>query len=252
MVPGFARFHQEAKGDAVRGGQLLLGELNCIRCHVPASGRDSISGAKSAPILDQVGARVKRAYLREFLSDPHACKPGTTMPNVLAGMSEADKKAKVEALVHYLASTANPKPDRADLKAVSRGRDLYHQVGCVACHGTRMPRGIRTSCLLPRWLRESQGEIHARQPQDLPGKPPPGPPVRTHARPVEHEGGDGGRQLSHARNRCSRLSPGEHGLHLLRRRLEKTPGLQRKPSPGRPAWPPISISRSHAASMTAP
>lgn len=141
VIPSFVRFHQDEKGNAVKGGQLLLGELNCISCHAPDAPTETALTRKAAPILDGVGGRVKRNYLREFLSDPHKTKPGTSMPNVLAGLEEKDKVAKVEALVHFLASTGAPAAIRPDGKAVAVGRDLYAKVGCVACHGTRTAQG---------------------------------------------------------------------------------------------------------------
>ena len=82
MVPGFERFYTTPQADAVRGGQLLLGELNCISCHRPADGQESVLLRKQAPVLDGVGSRVRRSFLRTFLSDPQAVKPGTTMPHV--------------------------------------------------------------------------------------------------------------------------------------------------------------------------
>ena len=38
---------------------------------------------------------------------------------------------------HYLASTGVPKNERPQPKAVAAGKASYHQLGCVACHGTR-------------------------------------------------------------------------------------------------------------------
>ncbi len=63
------------------------------------------------------------------------------MPNVFVGMDADEKKAKVEALVHYLASTGSPAPARPDRKGINVGQDLYSKVGCVACHGTRDAKG---------------------------------------------------------------------------------------------------------------
>ena len=137
VVPGFARFYADASADAAKGGQLLLNELHCTRCHAPAGAALD----KPAPILDSVGSRVKHAHLKEFLSDPQKTKPGTKMPNLFAGLDEQDKQAKIEALVHFLASTGTPPQARPDKKSVAVGRDLYHKVGCVACHGTRNAKG---------------------------------------------------------------------------------------------------------------
>jgi mono/diheme cytochrome c family protein len=135
VVPGFERFHAAEKADA-QGGQLLLGELNCVSCH---QADDKAVSRKQAPVLDHVAARVRVSHLKAFLSDPQAVKPGTSMPNVLAG--DPEREQKVEALVHFLASTGALKQERFDAKAATNGRDLYHKVGCVACHGTRDASG---------------------------------------------------------------------------------------------------------------
>jgi mono/diheme cytochrome c family protein len=136
VVPGFERFFAGRNGDAAKGGQLLLVELNCLSCHRAA---DALWGRKQAPVLDDVAARVKTRYLREFLLDPQTVKPGTTMPNVFAG--DTNKREKVEALVHFLASAGSLKQEPLNAKSASEGRDLYHKVGCVACHGTRDASG---------------------------------------------------------------------------------------------------------------
>jgi mono/diheme cytochrome c family protein len=137
IVAGFERFYTADKADAVQGGRLLLGELNCVSCHQPGA---SGLARKQAPILDDVAARVRAGYLKKFLLDPHTVKPGGTMPDLFAG--DPEKPAKVEALVHFLASSgATMRQERPDLKAVAVGRDLYHKVGCVACHGTRDAAG---------------------------------------------------------------------------------------------------------------
>src|SRR5262245_66368156 len=82
IVAGFERFCTAEKADAARGGQLLLSELNCVSCHKSA---DSSLAAKQAPILDFVMTRTRIGYLRKFLRDPQAVKPGTTMPGLFAG-----------------------------------------------------------------------------------------------------------------------------------------------------------------------
>src|SRR5438105_1143757 len=85
-VPGFERFFADAKADAAAGGQLLLGELNCTSCHRADVAQAALFLPRQAPTLDGVGGRVKRSFLRRFLGDPHAVKPGTAMPDVFAGV----------------------------------------------------------------------------------------------------------------------------------------------------------------------
>jgi len=135
IVPGFERFAAAAGPDAA-GGQLLLGELNCVSCH-QADGRDVTR--KQAPILDHVAARVRVSYLRAFLHDPQSVKPGTTMPDLFR--TDPERAQKIEALVQFLASTGALKQERPDAKSVAPGRDIYHTVGCVACHGPRDNQG---------------------------------------------------------------------------------------------------------------
>jgi mono/diheme cytochrome c family protein len=137
IVAGFERFHSGAGSDAAQGGQLLLSELNCVSCHQAESGK--VVARKDAPTLDGVGSRVKHSYLRTFLSDPHKVKPGTAMPDVFVG--DPERGAKIEALVHFLASTGTPRLERPERKLVGAGKDLYHKVGCVACHGSRDAKG---------------------------------------------------------------------------------------------------------------
>ncbi len=134
IVPGFERFFRSANADASRGGRLLLQELNCQACHAGAK-----DGAvqRQAPILDGVTSRVKKSYLKKYLRDPHAVKPGTPMPDVLNALPENQRVEAAEALVHFLASTGSPRQERVDKKLVNSGFDLYQKVGCVACHGTR-------------------------------------------------------------------------------------------------------------------
>jgi cytochrome c2 len=141
IVPGFERLGA-ARPDA-KGGQLLLSELNCVSCHAPA---DSALARKQAPILDAVASRVRVGFLRKFLADPHGIKPGTTMPDLFAG--DPEKAQKVEALVHFLATTGSLKQERPNLKGIPTGWKLYQQVGCIACHGTRDAAG-KPDRLLP-------------------------------------------------------------------------------------------------------
>lgn len=113
VVPGFERFPASD-----RAGRLLLSELACIRCH---KAEDSFP-ERSGPVLTEVGSRVRVGHLRKFLTEPHAVKPGTPMPDLLKG-----DKDKVEALVHLLASTGAPKHERA--KGAAAGRDVYAKTG---------------------------------------------------------------------------------------------------------------------------
>lgn len=137
VVPGFARFHESGDGDSAVGGRLLLGELNCTACHSAESPVAEWIEPKPAPVLDRISSRVRPAYLRRFLGDPHAVDPGTTMPNVFAEVDDATRDEQVEALVHFLATGGSVAELRSDPAAAKRGGVLFHSIGCAVCHGER-------------------------------------------------------------------------------------------------------------------
>ena len=66
-------------------GRALLGELKCTACHTGDERHADYLLPKESPQLAGVGARVTPQYLRAFLTNPHATKPGTTMPDALFG-----------------------------------------------------------------------------------------------------------------------------------------------------------------------
>lgn len=115
----------------VHGGLLLLAELNCVACHkAPEGWREQLS-PKPGPDLSGVGSRLDADTIWLMVRSPQHRKKGTQMPGLFAG-EEGDAE-KVEAITEYLASLKKPAPPmpKGDVK---RGRQLYHTVGCVACH----------------------------------------------------------------------------------------------------------------------
>jgi len=143
FVAGFERFarHQEISQQVA--GRLLLTELSCTACHAPAS--EDLK-PKLGPRLDGAGNRLEHEWIARFLAAPQTEKPGTTMPDVLAGFPDAGRGAAIRALAVFLSSLREPFPDIKGNGArgvphefwkhgdVEQGRRLYHQVGCVACH----------------------------------------------------------------------------------------------------------------------
>jgi mono/diheme cytochrome c family protein len=131
-VPAYERFHAADDQALAAGGRLLISELNCRSCH--ESGAKPVVGDKQAPILDRVGDRVRPAWIQAFLTAPQTVKPGTTMPDLLATLPDGERAATVEALTHFLASTGAVQDQQPDAAGISRGKGLFTQVGCAACH----------------------------------------------------------------------------------------------------------------------
>lgn len=135
MVIGYERFHAADKAPSALAGRLLLGELGCTACHKAEA--NSFILKKQAPVLDNIGQRVRVPFLKEYLANPHAAKPGTTMPNVIEMLPEAERQGAVDALTHFLASTGSLTDTRLQPRLAGSGQTLFHQVGCAACHGPR-------------------------------------------------------------------------------------------------------------------
>ena len=127
LVTAFDRFHSE--NASVEGGRLLFNELGCANCH----DRKTALPSRSGPQIAGATARLNAAWLRDFVADPNAAHQGSGMPQVLHGYEAAD----IEAVLQYLGSL-KPKGS-SKLKGsrhtnARRGGELFHSVGCVACH----------------------------------------------------------------------------------------------------------------------
>ncbi len=119
-------------------GIVLLKEFDCAACH-----QDDVTqiqlGDKQAPDLMRSVRYINPHYLRQFILDPLGTNPGTTMPDVMSGLSANERQVAAEELTHYLASLSDQPfvVQQVDNAATARGRELYHTVGCVACHSPR-------------------------------------------------------------------------------------------------------------------
>ena len=124
-------------------GLVLLKNFNCSACHRDDSSKSLIS-VRRAPILSWSGGRINPHYIERFIADPLRVKPGTTMPDVMTAASTDERREAAEEITHYLVSLS----DRSftiqalDREAAAAGRELFHSVGCVACHSPRNDAGL--------------------------------------------------------------------------------------------------------------
>ena len=129
----------------VQMGQLLVGDLQCAACH---GGREpNVILEKSAPSLSDVGARIAPNYLRQFLASPSTTQPGTSMPHMLASYPDAKRDEIAEALTHFLVSQSKRpfQPESIIKSDTNEGKELFHTVGCVACHTPREAIAIEST-----------------------------------------------------------------------------------------------------------
>lgn len=123
-----------AQAQLLQQGQHLFAERRCARCHdyalSPRIGESAFGELdQSVPDLRTVGARVHVPWLAAWLREPHSIRPDATMPEFELTDAECDDVAA------WLGSLGTP--PRAPTFAAEdapKGRVLFRQLGCVACH----------------------------------------------------------------------------------------------------------------------
>lgn len=144
IIPGI----QAARLQGVEAGIVLIQELNCFGCHSPGTGEGFKSKPRLGPDLADAGSRLELQWIRAFLEQPHQLKPGTPMPNMLQAFPVQERPKMIDRLVHFLADQSGHQPDEpvaASDAIIEQGRQLYHRVGCVACHAPfDTPTGLAT------------------------------------------------------------------------------------------------------------
>lgn len=118
--PGLEAAERLAKSDIVK-------KRNCVICHTIG-----VSGGTVGPNLNHVGNRRTPDWLRAWLRDPNAVKPGTRMPNFGFSTDEID------TLVGHLKELKAP-VDAAGLlgrhsQPEAAGEALFRAYDCFACH----------------------------------------------------------------------------------------------------------------------
>jgi mono/diheme cytochrome c family protein len=144
--------------DAHHRGLVLAQRLQCAACHRSEDdGFQSLLAVSPGPDLASIGSRARPGWLRRWIRDPRGVAPDTAMPDLAHGGTLDD--AAVEDLTHFLASLSGPMPAATpppDDALVATGRALYHEIGCVACHGPidpppRLVTGARADELPRAW-----------------------------------------------------------------------------------------------------
>jgi mono/diheme cytochrome c family protein len=115
-------------------GEVLVGELQCSNCH--EGERDDPLARKRGPNLREVGRRLDPGYLLEFLTNPHDAHGETKMPDLMGSMSAGQRKDSASALSAFLRSLGKEKsfPQWEEQGNSKRGKVLFEEVGCMACH----------------------------------------------------------------------------------------------------------------------
>ena len=112
---------------AIKAGEETVKTVGCLTCHAV----DGL-GSDFAPALDSVGTKVTASYLRQWISDPKAYDPDTSMPSLRLSSSE------VGNVVAYLMNLQQPTPNVSTESIgevdVAEGEALVRTYGCFGCH----------------------------------------------------------------------------------------------------------------------
>jgi mono/diheme cytochrome c family protein len=125
--------------DTIANGQKLFEELGCHGCHLVEGYEDL---PKVGPYLRLIAAKADPSWLVRWVTNPHAYRAHTRMPNFLFKPDEAEAVAaylldssKADSQ-QWLASRPAPTGvDPRDTALVTRGRELVDSLGCRGCHG---------------------------------------------------------------------------------------------------------------------
>jgi mono/diheme cytochrome c family protein len=97
------------------------------------------SNMKAAPDLSNAGQRLTVDYMKRFIADPATTHHHTTMPDMLGGIDQTQRVAVAADMAAYLSSLkSEPAPllPEGDIDPHD-GKELFHSIGCVACHSPR-------------------------------------------------------------------------------------------------------------------
>lgn len=129
VLPGLALAHGL---DDRAQGELLMSELRCAACH--DAGAERSTKMSPAPDLSWVGARLRGPAIIDLLARPEV-HAASRMPDMLHELAGKARTNAANALTHFLLQQSKPIRSEALPGNARRGKELFHQVGCVACHG---------------------------------------------------------------------------------------------------------------------
>ncbi|HUO57477.1 MAG TPA: c-type cytochrome [bacterium] len=124
-------------------GRELMATRGCVGCH-KVKNMDQLT--KAGPALLRVRGKLKKDFVLKWVWSPKSFNPAARMPSFFQQSNNdssnpeafAKTKAELHALVDYIYDdrsgdySPNLAPGRG---SVAAGKKLFHDVGCLACHG---------------------------------------------------------------------------------------------------------------------
>lgn len=152
-------------------GDRLYHSVGCVMCHaplhLPAGTKESPeklaeTALSSVPLGDALAAKYPLASLAAFLLEPLKTRPSGRMPSLQLTPAEA------AAVAAYIAQGAKATaPFTLDPAKATRGRDLFAELNCGACHAGVTP-GRPAKPLTALVARQPRGCLSARPAPSVP------------------------------------------------------------------------------------
>ncbi|MBM4243527.1 MAG: c-type cytochrome, partial [Deltaproteobacteria bacterium] len=122
----------------IRQGEYLFEQLGCHGCHL-VGGYEELQPV--GPNLERIAAKVDPQWMVSWIQNPFEFRPRTKMPNFLL----TEEQSKAVAAYLWTSSkadgdawlAAHPDPggiSPGDAALVEKGKGLFDEVGCRACH----------------------------------------------------------------------------------------------------------------------
>jgi cbb3-type cytochrome oxidase cytochrome c subunit len=134
----------------LQAGYERITKFGCTGCHTiggdGAVGPDMTEERQVGPNLSHVGFKDDKSWVLKWIANPHAFRPDSRMPRFYGLTNNSSQEdwsknyAEIHAITEYLfAKSTTPAgffepPAKTD---AARGKDLFLQKGCLACHQHR-------------------------------------------------------------------------------------------------------------------
>ena len=146
--------HQEVtdvpQAKKLQAGYQRIVKYGCTGCHTiggeGAFGPDLTDEPAVGPNLSHVASKVSKDWILKWIIDPHAFRPDSRMPRFYGVTNNSDKEdwpknyAEANAITHYLFTKSTEPSGFVDPPAktdAAKGKELFLQKGCLACHQHR-------------------------------------------------------------------------------------------------------------------
>jgi len=128
-----------AQTNAVERGAVLFSELGCANCH----GQSPVKIPRLGPSLNDLAFRVERDWVAAVL-DP-ATSSASTSPATNAFRHAVADPNEREDLLHWIATLKVRTKIKVNRHATAeRGKRLFQETGCVACHDPELSLSHKT------------------------------------------------------------------------------------------------------------